>query len=152
MSAASGRRGDRDLSRRRGFWRLTFVVWLLASAAVVAAMGVLASPSPLTPFEVVGADGSPRPEVPAECASELPTEGRVELSLDAAIDLLKRVRCDAQMARLAEWEATAVPLFRTEAYRASVRRTALVLACETAAIWGVFYLFAWVGAGFRSQA
>ena len=127
------------------------MVWLLASAAVVAAMGLFASPSPLTPFEVVGADGSARPEVPAECAGELPTEGRVELSLDAAIDRLKRLRCDAQMARLADWEATAVPLFRTEAYRASVRRTAIVLGCETAAIWGLFYLLAWVGAGFRSQ-
>ena len=138
------------MSRRRGFWRLTFAVWMLASAAVVVAMGLLASPSPLSPFEVIGADGSARPNVDSECSSELPTEGRVELSLDAAIDRLKRLRCDAQMARLADWEVTAVPVFRTQAYWGSVRRTALVLACETAAIWGLFYLFAWIAAGFRS--
>jgi hypothetical protein len=138
------------LSRRRGFWRLTFVVWLLASGALVAAMGLLASPSPLSPFQRVGADGSARPDVAEECSEAPAAEGGGALSLDAAFDRLRRLRCDAQMARLADWEVTAVRQFRTEAYWTSVRRTALAVAGATAAIWSLFYLAVWIAAGFRA--
>lgn len=114
-------------------------------------MSLLASPSPLSPFQMVGADGSARPDVPEECSQAPAAEGGGALSLDAAFDRLKRLRCDAQMARLADWEATAVRQLRTEAYWASVRRTAVAVAGASAAIWGLFYLAVWIAAGFRAE-
>ncbi|TFG92140.1 MAG: hypothetical protein E4H11_09820 [Myxococcales bacterium] len=140
------------MSRRRGFWRLTFVVWWLVSAGLVVATSWLSSPSPLYPFQKIGVEGELRPDVPVECSDLLAAEKSAELSLDAAFDRLKRLRCDAQMSRLAEWEGTAVRAFRTQAYWTSVRSAALVVACTTTAIWGLFYLAVWVAAGFRSES
>jgi hypothetical protein len=127
-------------------------VWWLVSAGLVVATSWLASPSPLLPFQEIGADGELRPDVSAECSDLLAAEKRAELSLDAAFDRLKRLRCDAQMTRLAEWEATAVRAFRTQRYWKSLRNAALAVACATALIWGCFYLGVWVAAGFRSDA
>jgi hypothetical protein len=145
-------RGDRDLSRRRGFWRLTFVVWLLLSAGLVAATSWLASPSPLFPFQKVGPDGTFRPDMPSECSTALAAEGEMELSLDAAFDRLKRLRCDAQRSRLTEWETTAVWAFRTQEYWTGVRKAAFAVAYASALIWGLFYLAVWVAAGFRAES
>jgi hypothetical protein len=140
------------LSRRRGFWRLTFVLWLLVSAGMVVGTGLFASPSPFFPFRRIGADGDLRPDVSEACSDPLAEEKSAGLSLDAAFDRLKRLRCDAQLTRLAQWEATAVRAFRTQEYWASVRNAALVVACTTTAIWGLFYLAVWVAAGFRSES
>lgn len=140
------------MNLRRGFWRLTLVFWLLVVAAIVTWTGWVASPSPLRPFREIGADGSPRPDVPAACLLEPPAESEARLSLGAALERLERFGCDAKLDELGEWEATALPAYRTQAYWAGVRRIALAVAGASALIWGLFHLLAWVAAGFRADA
>jgi hypothetical protein len=136
---------------RRGFWRLTLVFWLLVVVAIVASLGLLTSPSPLLPFQRIGADGSLRPDVPAECLAEPPEAEEPGLSLGRAWERLERFGCDAKRTRLEAWEAAALPAFRTKAYWTGVRNTALAIAGASALIWGLFHLAAWVAAGFRAE-
>lgn len=139
------------MNLRRGFRRLTLVFWVLVVAGVVASMGLLTSPSPLFPFREIGPDGDLRPDVPPECLVEASVEDAPGLSLSGAWERVERLRCRAKRAQLEEWEATAVPAFRTEAYRSNLRNTALAIALATALIWGLFLVLGWVAAGFRSE-
>jgi hypothetical protein len=137
------------LSRRRGFRRLTFVIWLLVSGALFAVMNFVLSPPLAFPFRITAPDGSSRPEVRVVCLTQPPPPG--SSTRERLRDVIERTGCDAELARLADWEASAAPAFRTEPYWASVRRTALVIASASVLIWGLFFLLAWVAAGFRDR-
>lgn len=136
---------------RRGFWRLTFVGWLVVVAAIVGTLGALAEPSPLRPFQEIGADGSPRPELPAECVVATPGEDAPALSLRSAWERLERLGCDGRRAELESWQAGAAPAYRTSAYWSRVRTAALAVAGASASIWILYGLLVWAAAGFRAQ-
>lgn len=139
------------MNLRRGFFRLTLVLWLLVVAGLLTSMGLLLSPSPLLPFEWIGADGSSRPELPPECVDASPAEDESGLSLGAALERVERYRCDAKRARLESWEATALPAWESDAWRRNLRHTLVALGGATVLIWGLFHLLAWVGSGFRDD-
>jgi hypothetical protein len=114
-------------------------------------MGVLTSPGAIFPLRLTSPDGSSRPFVPVVCLGDLPPPDKTDLSHEelSAIFQHEQFGCDAELAKLRNWEAAAVPAFRTSAYWLSVRSTFVVVACATAVIWGLFYAVAWVAAGFR---
>lgn len=133
----SGAVAGSGLAFRRGFWRLTLLVWIAGAAALL-----WWEDEPLFAPIANACIDADTPVYP-ECAAP-PDPARRGL----AERLLDAVRTPPPVVDTSR----SVPRWTTARYRAAVRSVALWQATWTALVWGPFYLLVWAFAGFRMDA
>ncbi len=128
---------------RRGLWRLTFVLWVLGSLALL----VLPAEPIFSPNENVCVDrpGPPYPECYSEEAREL--ERLIADSDDPVDEALAMVNENYRKIDT----STVVERYETERYHSAIRFLAGLEAAWLAFVWGAFYLVVWIASGLHQQ-
>ena len=127
------------MNLRRGFWRLSAIVWAFGAGLLFVWSHEVLQP-PLA--QVCAADVDP-PYV--ECL----TDAARRLAEDAGLaeQLVGRLR--------GEWERVdttrSVRRLMTARYRAAAVALLRRQAIWAAGVWGVYYLLVWIGGGFRGR-
>lgn len=157
---------NRRVSLRRGFWRLTLVLWLLGTGAILTLFVGFADP-------FANLCILPGAEDVVKCLGETvaPSKGSAYDDMIAGLDAMTSVHHatneakangttveeelrkegrNADGQKLAVDASKVVRRWTTDAYRSNVRLALAYLAGWTALTWGPFYLIAWVAGGFAS--